>query len=385
MHPQVAGRPFGLLLGHATTNAFIDRPSYAALAELPYEEKVERLREPKREEILSEEVARRDPIAEFVRNSYHKMYVLGDPPDYEPGPELTVQAIANREARTPDEVLYDLLLEDDGTNMLMFPLLNYSYGSCEALREMLLHPRPRSAGRRRRPCGLICDASIPTFMLSHWVRDRTRGDKLPLEWVVKKQTHDTAELFGLGDRAPWSRARRPTSTWWTRAGCGFSGPRPHGTFLRAASGSSSEPRATSPRWSPEWSPNATARTPAPARDGSSAAPADVGPATVRNLTRSQVERRQRVIDAAMNLAADGGYEAVQMRDVASTAGVALGTIYRYFASKDHLLAAAMVEWAVDLEARGADQPSNGTTPPTGWSTSSARSRGHGARPGSPRR
>ena len=88
----------------------------------------------------------------------------------------------------------------------------------------------------------------------------------------------------------------------------------------------------------------------------------MGPAAVRDLTRSQAERRQRVIDAAMSLAAAGGYEAVQMRDVASTAGVALGTIYRYFASKDHLLAAAMVEWAIDLEERGAAEPANGTTP-----------------------
>jgi len=210
VHPQVAGRPFGLLLSHATTNAFIDRPSYAALADLPYGEKIDRLRDPElRACVLAEEVARRDPIAEFVRNSYHKMYVLGDPPDYEPGPELTVQSIADREGRTPDEVLYDLLLEDDGANMLMFPLLNYSYGSCDALREMLLHPAAAlGLGDGGAHCGLICDASIPTFMLSHWVRDRTRGEKLPLEWVVKKQTHDTAQLFGLGDRGTLEKGQK---------------------------------------------------------------------------------------------------------------------------------------------------------------------------------
>jgi len=88
----------------------------------------------------------------------------------------------------------------------------------------------------------------------------------------------------------------------------------------------------------------------------------VAPVAHRNLTRSQAERRQRVIDAAMTLAASGGYEAVQMRDVAAKAGVALGTIYRYFTSKDHLLAAAMVEWSVDLEERGADPSANGSTP-----------------------
>jgi len=100
----------------------------------------------------------------------------------------------------------------------------------------------------------------------------------------------------------------------------------------------------------------------PGRAACCAALVDVGPVTIRSLTRSQAERRQRVIDAAMTLAADGGYEAVQMRDVASTAGVALGTIYRYFTSKDHLLAAAMVEWSVDLEERGPDDSTNGSTP-----------------------
>jgi AcrR family transcriptional regulator len=69
------------------------------------------------------------------------------------------------------------------------------------------------------------------------------------------------------------------------------------------------------------------------------------------LTRSQTQRRARVLAAAMELGAAGGYEAVQMRDVAQTAGVALGTIYRYFPSKDALLAAAMVQWMEDLEAR----------------------------------
>jgi AcrR family transcriptional regulator len=84
--------------------------------------------------------------------------------------------------------------------------------------------------------------------------------------------------------------------------------------------------------------------------------------SVADLTVSQAARRQRVIDAALVLGSAGGYEAVQMRDVARTAGVALGTIYRYFTSKDHLLAAAMVDWAADLERRIAQRPHhNGST------------------------
>jgi len=86
-----------------------------------------------------------------------------------------------------------------------------------------------------------------------------------------------------------------------------------------------------------------------------------GPAKPDQLTKSQAARRSRVIRAAIELAAEGGYEAVQMRDVASRARVALGTIYRYFASKDHLLAAAQVEWVTDLEARVGQRPPRGST------------------------
>ena len=81
----------------------------------------------------------------------------------------------------------------------------------------------------------------------------------------------------------------------------------------------------------------------------------------RTLTRAQQARRQRVVDAAMTLGLDGGYEAVQMRDVAARADVAMGTVYRYFTSKDHLLAAALVHWVEQLDSRLAQQPAQGGT------------------------
>ncbi len=84
-------------------------------------------------------------------------------------------------------------------------------------------------------------------------------------------------------------------------------------------------------------------------------------ADTTTLTKSQAARRERVIRAALDLGASGGYDAVQMRDVATSAGVALGTIYRYFSSKDHLLAAAMVEWTHDLERRVGQRPPKGDT------------------------
>lgn len=97
--------------------------------------------------------------------------------------------------------LYDLMLEADATNMLMLPLFNYADGNCDAIREMMLHPAGvlgLSDGGAH--CGMICDASYPTFLLTHWARDRSRGEKLSLEYVIRKQSRDTAHLFGLTDR-----------------------------------------------------------------------------------------------------------------------------------------------------------------------------------------
>jgi N-acyl-D-aspartate/D-glutamate deacylase len=92
----------------------------------------------------------------------------------------------------------------------MFALLGYSHGNLDDMREMILHPNTTlglSDGGAH--CGVICDASIPTFMLAHWARDRQRGERLPLELAVKMLTSDTAALYGLGDRgvlAPGMRA-----------------------------------------------------------------------------------------------------------------------------------------------------------------------------------
>jgi N-acyl-D-aspartate/D-glutamate deacylase len=107
-------------------------------------------------------------------------------------------------------VVLDWLLEQDGQAFLFAPLASYADGDHEAIRTMITHPATvlgLSDGGAH--CGLICDASIPTFMLTHWARDRTRGDTLPLEYLVKKQTSDTATLYGLGDRgvlAPGKKA-----------------------------------------------------------------------------------------------------------------------------------------------------------------------------------
>jgi N-acyl-D-aspartate/D-glutamate deacylase len=93
------------------------------------------------------------------------------------------------------------MLANDGQGLLYVPILNYAEGSLDPVREMILHPRAASGlADGGAHCGVICDASLPTFMLTHWTRDRTRGETLPLELIVKKQTQDTARLYGMSDR-----------------------------------------------------------------------------------------------------------------------------------------------------------------------------------------
>jgi N-acyl-D-aspartate/D-glutamate deacylase len=201
--PQVAGRPTGLLMGlEATTHPFFHNPVYREIAHLPHAERVARMRDPEfRRRVLDAKVDHGNPMVAFVMASFHKLFPLGDPPDYEPTPDASVAAIAEREGKRPEEVAYDLLLRRDGHELLYFPLLGYAEGDLEAVREMLEHPLTLlglSDGGAH--CGLICDASMPTYMLSHWVRGRKRGDRLPLERVVHGQTRRTAEAFDLWDR-----------------------------------------------------------------------------------------------------------------------------------------------------------------------------------------
>ena len=202
--PQVAGRPTGLLSGHFTTYSLFDMvPAYQELKQrgLSPSDLVRALRDPGVREAVVSWQPDDDATAERMERAYGRTYVLGLPPDYEPGPERSLRAIARRAGRRTLEVAYDAMLEDDGRALLYVPILNYSDGDLGPVRDMLLHPRAAlGLADGGAHCGVICDASMPTFMLTHWTRDRSRGDRLPLEWVVKKQTHDTARLYGLGDR-----------------------------------------------------------------------------------------------------------------------------------------------------------------------------------------
>jgi N-acyl-D-aspartate/D-glutamate deacylase len=202
--PQVAGRPTGLLSGHFTTYSLFDMvPAYQALKRRSdtSAELVDALRDPAvRSTIVAWQPPDDDSAARMER-AYGRTFVLGLPPDYEPGPDRSLAVLAAAAGRSPLEVAYDAMLEDEGRALLYVPILNYADGDLDAVREMLTHPRAAvGLADGGAHCGVICDASMPTFMLTHWTRDRSRGERLPLEWIVKKQTHDTARLYGLGDR-----------------------------------------------------------------------------------------------------------------------------------------------------------------------------------------
>jgi N-acyl-D-aspartate/D-glutamate deacylase len=203
IYPQIAGRPFGMLIGHQTEyHPFRERPTYEALIELPFEERIEKLREPEtRARILGEKVEYDDPLSAYVMSSFQKLFPLGSPPNYEPTEAESIAGIAARDGLDPEAVLYDRMLDKDGKALLLFPLLNYSDGNCDAIYEMIHHPRAvLGLGDGGAHCGIICDASIQTFMLSHWVRDRTRGPKIPIELAIQRMTSDPAKLYGLEDR-----------------------------------------------------------------------------------------------------------------------------------------------------------------------------------------
>jgi len=201
IRPQVAGRPVGLLLGLQTFHALRDRPSYQALGDLPLDELVERLRDPGlRARILGESPAA-DPRMSFVGLGLDRTFRLGDPPDYEPEASESIAALAQRSGVDPWELYYDLLLEDDGRQLLLRPLLGYANFTQDPIREMVMHPATAlGLGDGGAHVGAICDASIETYMLTHWVRDRSRGEKIPLELAVRKMSSDTAALYGLHDR-----------------------------------------------------------------------------------------------------------------------------------------------------------------------------------------
>jgi N-acyl-D-aspartate/D-glutamate deacylase len=204
MYGQVPPRATGVLLGlTATANPFIFNPAWAEIAGRPLEEQVATMRTPEfRQRVLAQPSTPSGvPLIDEVLYSFDKMFSLGEPANYEPDPEDSIGAQARRAGLSPEEVTYNLMLENDGRSLIYQPLFNYEPGNLDHVKTMLEHPYTISgladAGAH---CGMLCDASFPTTLIQHWGRDRTRGDGLPLAKLIAMQTSETAKQVGLLDR-----------------------------------------------------------------------------------------------------------------------------------------------------------------------------------------
>jgi N-acyl-D-amino-acid deacylase len=204
LFPQIAGRPTGILSGHHTTLClFSDFPAYLELRERcgSPAELATALADPEVRRSIVSWAPSSPAQADAMTKAYERTFILGNPPDYEPGPVRSLAGMAAASGRSPLEVAYDEMAREGGQGLLYIPILNYALGDLDHVHDMMLHPQGllglADGGAHT---GTICDASMPTFMLTHWTRDRSRGKRLPLEYVVKKQTHDTAQLYGMTDR-----------------------------------------------------------------------------------------------------------------------------------------------------------------------------------------
>jgi N-acyl-D-aspartate/D-glutamate deacylase len=205
IRPQIAGRPTGILHGLTSNfHVFAAHPTYRReIAHLPLDEKLAALQRPEiRAAILSEESAMRaGAMARGAEQLLQFVFPLGELPNYEPDRSESVAGLAEAAGVPPLEMMYDLLLRDGGRELFYQPLGAYASYNFDFFRKNMEHPKVLfglSDGGAH--CGVIADAGMPTFILSYWGRDRTKGDRFPLEFLVRKLTSDTARAYGLTDR-----------------------------------------------------------------------------------------------------------------------------------------------------------------------------------------
>ena len=204
MYGQVPPRATGILMGlKASLNPFTLYPSFLEISDLSLDQKVKLMKDPNfKKKILSEEpVSIGNPLLDEIITSFNKMFRLGEPANYEPDPESSVLSESKRLNLTPQEIAYDMLLEKEGRALIYHPLFNYEFGNLDHVETMLKHPYTIAGlGDAGAHCGAISDASFPTTLIQHWGRDRNRGQKFPLEALIKMQTYDTSQLLGIKDR-----------------------------------------------------------------------------------------------------------------------------------------------------------------------------------------
>lgn len=203
---QISLRGTGVLMcWQGSVHPFVTRPSWKAIKDMPWDVQLKALRDPAfKAKLLSDPIDRPEidvgPLFDVVTGGWAMHFLLGAQPDYEPTPDKSIAAIAAAQGRDPADVTYDLLMEDNGAGIIYLPILNYADGNLDFVRELLLNDHTVvSLSDGGAHCGTICDAAATTFLLSYWARDCKRGT-IPLELAVKRQTHDTAKLYGLTDR-----------------------------------------------------------------------------------------------------------------------------------------------------------------------------------------
>ena len=203
MRGQVAPRPIGILLGLTTTlSPFTTRPSFTEVAHLPLDERVLAMADPGRKaRILAEPTGKGFGTMFRLMDEGRKIWLMTDPPNYEPNPEDSLNAQAIARGLDPWSYIYDVLLQNNGRSLLYTPFANYAQNNLDCCRDMILHKDTvMGLGDGGAHVGTICDASFITSLITHWGRDRVRGEKIDLPTLIKCQSRDTARAVDLTDR-----------------------------------------------------------------------------------------------------------------------------------------------------------------------------------------
>ncbi len=216
LYPQVGARPTGIVISLSTYHSFMRRPTYLKLRHLPMAERLRELRKPEvRAAILAEQSVPHElpgtmenGVA-FAELNFAQTFALDDARDYEPTPEVSFATRAAAAGQDPWAYLYDFLVSGDGEDFVVMYFTNYPDHNLDAVYDMHMHDATvtglSDAGAH---VSVIFDAVAPTYQLTHWVRDRSRGPRLPLERVVQRQTAKNARLFGFADRGTLEAGKR---------------------------------------------------------------------------------------------------------------------------------------------------------------------------------
>jgi N-acyl-D-aspartate/D-glutamate deacylase len=234
IRPVAAPRAIGLLLGlEGSQNPFSGTPTYKSIADLPLAERVARMRDPEvRAKILSEDPVKESTFPLIHRLMWTQMFRFGDPPNYLPNKDDSIAAMAEREGRTPPEVAYDVLLEDEGRGFIYSPLVNYYNFDTSATEAMLADPNTiMGLGDGGAHVGFILDAGYPTWLMNYWGRERKR---FSMPEVIRRLTSDTAHASGLHDRGVIATGKKADINIidWDKVGFG----KPYVTFDLPAGG-----------------------------------------------------------------------------------------------------------------------------------------------------